>query len=150
MSKREEAIRRLEILERKEMIGAAKQLFIKKNTIPVFERTRLGNIVYGTIFTLGEVSQFPEYKEYNLKELVSKFEEKNDAVVYLATTEKAEFGLLIDLFYVTKYEEEWPMDIENLKNNRQLVYTYNLTNPYFSERGTIRFSVKFGGVLRTE
>ena len=52
MSKREEAIRRLEILERREMIGAAKQLFIKKNTIPVFERTRLGNIVYGTIFTL--------------------------------------------------------------------------------------------------
>ena len=150
MSKRAEAIRRLEILERKGMIGAAKQLFIKKNTIPVFERTALGNIVYGTIFTLEEVNHFPEYQEYNLKEMIEEFEEKNDAVVYLATTEKADFGLLIDLFYVTKYEEEWPMNIENLKNNRQLVYTYNLTNPYFSERGTIRFSVNLGGVLRTE
>lgn len=151
MNKREEAIRRLEILERKGMIETAKQLFIKKDTIPVFERiapTR--NIVYGTLFSLEEVNEFPEYQEYDLKEMIENFEKSRNAVVYLATTEKAEFGLLIDLFYVTKYEEEWPMDIENLKNNRQLVYTYNLTNPYFSERGTIRFSVKFGGVLRTE
>ena len=151
MNKREEAIRRLEILERKGMIGAAKQLFIKKNTIPVFERTALaGNIVYGTIFTLEEVNQFPEYQEYNLKEMIEEFEKTRNAVVYLATTERTDFGLLLDLFFVSQYEEEWFMDIDDFNHNRQCVYVYNLTDSLCSEMGTIGFSVNLGGVLRTE
>lgn len=150
MNQREEAIRRLEILESKGMIEVAKQLFTQKNTIPVFERTVIAkDYVFGTIFSLEEVNEFPEYQEYDLRKKISEFEEKYNSVVYLATTEKTEFGLLLDLFYVSQYEEEWSMDYDAFRNDMQCVYVINLTDSFCSEFGSIGFEVKTGGVLRT-
>lgn len=146
---REEAIRRLTILEDKGMISAVKKHFVENNEICVFERTMLGDINFGTAFKLSELSEFPEYKEFDLKKVVADFEKEYNSVVYTATIEYTDFGLMLDLFCVSQYDDEWYMDNDDFEADRQCVYVYNLTNPMFSEYGTIGFDVSLGGVTRT-
>lgn len=72
------------------------------------------------------------------KERVRKFEEEhNGALVYHVIHSYAEFGECENYLYVSDYPEEWEYDREVIKSGQQLVYAENLTEPQFSELGSI-------------
>lgn len=83
------------------------------------------------------------------KAVVKDFEEKNNAMVYHILHSNTEFGELLALLYVSKYKEEWQTDREDLKDNIALSYVYNVDCPDFSEFGSIGFTQRFGGLVRT-
>lgn len=116
--------------------------FEKDGTVFYSERTPLGGILYW-------ISNEPEWEK-----LVKEFEEQYGALVYHATHEHTAFGECLDLLYVSKHEDEWYMDIQDLECKRkgefnQCVYVLNLTEPAFSEFGTISLKEAAGGLIRT-
>lgn len=82
------------------------------------------------------------------KEMVRKFEEENGALVYLVVRSFTNIGKMDNIFYVSKYKEEWAMDRDDIAENLALVYVVNYDMPDCSEFGTIRWCGIGGGVLR--
>ena len=83
------------------------------------------------------------------KAVVKDFEEKNNAMVYHILHSNTEFGELLAILYVGQYKEEWEMDREDLKEGIAFSYVHNLTCPEYSEFGSIGFTPKYGGLVRT-
>lgn len=81
--------------------------------------------------------------------MVREFEEKYNALVYHAVHSYTEFGELLSLLYVSDYEEEWPIDHEDIPYGVVMTYTINLDEPMFSEFGSICVKPAAGGLLRT-
>lgn len=82
------------------------------------------------------------------KEVVRKFEEENEALVYLVVRSFTNLGKMDSIFYVSKYEEEWYMDRADIDENYALVYVVNHDMPDCSEFGTIAWKSIGSGVLR--
>lgn len=82
------------------------------------------------------------------KEIVKKFEEEHNALVYFVTRSYTEFGMLDSLLYVSDYEEEWEMDREDIQDGYALAYVYNYDIPEYSEFGSIAVQNRFGGLVR--
>ncbi len=83
------------------------------------------------------------------QEMVKKFEEQNDAVVYHVIKSKSSIGLMYSLLYVSQHLEEWEMDSNDLGDNTALAYVVNMNMPDCSEFGTIGIKPMNGGVVRT-
>ena len=128
--KKLEAIERLKILN---IYEDAVVQFQKNGTVMVSERP------LGTLYEINE----------GQKEIVKNFEEENEALVYLLTHTYAEFGELYEIFYVSKHEEEWERDREDIKAMYPFVYVYNVDDEYASEFGCIGVTPRFGGLIRT-
>lgn len=60
------------------------------------------------------------------------------------------FGELLNLLYVTSYEEEWEREREELKEGYPVSYVINLNIPHYSEFGSIGIKTAMGGIVRTE
>ena len=146
---REEALRRLDILESKGLMEEVKDLFEKENKILISERTIFGKKPIGTLFTVDEINSLAEYKQCEIPRKIKEFEKSRNALVYHATLEKMTFGLCLDLFYVSKFDEEWEMDREDLEGNCALVHVVNLTDDFLSETGSIMYEASGGGLIRT-
>jgi hypothetical protein len=129
VDKKKEAIRRMEVLD------------IYSETIRQFEYE--GLISY---------SEPPLGANYWLtteqREIVKKFEEEYNALVYFATTSYTEFGKLDAFLYVSDYEDEWKADMNDLKDGYAYAYVYNHDVPEYSEIGLIRVQPRFGGLVR--
>jgi hypothetical protein len=82
------------------------------------------------------------------KEIVKKFEEEHNALVYFVTRSYTEFGKLDSLLYISDYEEEWEMDREDIQDGYALAYVYNYDIPEYSEFGSIAVQNRFGGLVR--
>ena len=82
-------------------------------------------------------------------EVVRNFEKEHNAVVYHTLHTNTEFGELLAILYVGQYKEEWQTDREDLKQGIAFSYVHNLTCPEFSEFGSIGFTPKYGGLIRT-
>jgi len=129
VDKKKEAIKRMEVLD------------IYSETIRQFEYE--GLISYsepplGTNYWLTE----------ERREIVKKFEEEHNALVYFAATSYTEFGRLDAFLYVSDYEDEWKEDMEYLKDGYVYAYVYNYDCPEFSEIGLVRVQPRFGGLVR--
>ena len=133
-----EATRRLEMLKGLHL-NVLKD-WKKDQTVNVSERQTLGNMTMGMLFWAND----------GQKKLIEKFEEKWDAVVYHCTHEYTIFGELLDMFYVSKHEEEWERDRDELADGYLIAYCENLSDPWCSEIGSIRFGVSGGGLIRVE
>ena len=83
------------------------------------------------------------------EQIVKKFEEEYNALVYFAIRSYTEFGQLDSFLYVSDYEEEWEMDNEDLEDGYAYAYVYNYDVPDFSELGSIGVQERFGGLIRT-
>ena len=82
------------------------------------------------------------------KEMVSKFEQENNALVYLVVRSFTNLGIMDNIFYVSDYQDEWEMDNADLNENYACVYVINHDMPDCSEFGTIAWKSIGGGVLR--
>lgn len=80
--------------------------------------------------------------------LVKDFEERTGNLVYHITHEHSNFGELLDLFIVSKYEEDWNYERDDLYNGAAYCYVINLDEPDFSEFGAIGIRVLGGGIIR--
>ena len=88
-------------------------------------------------------------------ELIKKFENQYNCLVYHAITSTTENEELLTLLYVSQYEDDWPTDREDLKNYDPrygysiMAYVYNLTNDIFSGFGRVCVKPKNSGLVRT-
>ena len=85
---------------------------------------------------------------YEEKEMVSKFEQENNALVYLVVRSFTNLGTMDNIFYVSDYQDEWEMDNADLNENYACVYVINHDMPDCSEFGSIAWKSIGGGVLR--
>lgn len=96
-------------------------------------------------FVMGRLMDVDEATQSLIDEVEAKF----DCLVYHATKERTEFGEIMDFFFVSKYEEEWESDYRSLQEGYAFVYAYNLSEPLYSDLGTIKWETAMGGLLRT-
>ena len=130
----------LRIKQKQEAIERMKMLKIYSQAIKEFERENVINVSEhgGILFWLDDEQQ----------EMVKRFEEKYNAVVYHVIHNYTEFGELYSLLYVSQHENEWDYDKDDIKHNIALCYVVNKDEENFSEFGSIGIKPLFGGVIR--
>lgn len=84
-----------------------------------------------------------------LESAATHFEEERGALVYHALLSRTSMGRMLALLYVSRDEEEWGMDRDDLVEGRACAYVYNLDDLQLSEYGGIAFEVSGGGIVRT-
>lgn len=89
------------------------------------------------------VDNEPKYQK-----IIKDFEEKYEGLVYHAILTHTSFGDLLDLLYVSKHEEEWEMDNEDLDGGYVMVYSNNLDDDMCTEFGSIAIRPVMGGLER--
>lgn len=75
--------------------------------------------------------------EPELEEAVKKFEEKNDALVYMVVRSFTRYGTMDSLLYVCDWQEEWGLENAELSDGIVFSYTINHDDPHGSEFGSI-------------
>lgn len=131
----------LKIKQKQEAIERMKMLKIYSQAIKEFEKENVINVSEhgGILFWLDDEQQ----------EMVKRFEEKYNAVVYHVIHNYTEFGELYSLLYVSQHEQEWDYDKDDIKHDIALCYVVNKDEENFSEFGSIGIKPQFGGVIRT-
>ena len=126
--------------QKQEAIERMKMLKIYTQAIKEFEKENVINVSEhgGILFWLDDEQQ----------EMVKKFEEKYNAVVYHVIHNYTEFGELYSLLYVSQHENEWDYDKDDIKHNIALCYVVNKDEESFSEFGSIGIKPQYGGVIR--
>lgn len=127
--------------QKQEAIERMKMLKIYTQAIKEFEKENVINVSEhdGILFWLDDEQQ----------EMVKKFEEKYNAVVYHVIHNYTEFGELYSLLYVSQHENEWDYDKDDIRHNIALCYVVNKDEENFSEFGSIGIKPQYGGVIRT-
>lgn len=82
------------------------------------------------------------------KEMVRKFEEEHNALVYMVVRAFTQFGEMDSLLYVSDWQEEWEYENEDLRDGYAMSYTINHDMPDCSEFGSIAVKPMFGGLIR--
>ncbi len=131
----------LRIKQKQEAIERMKMLKIYSQAIKEFEKEDVINVSEhgGILFWLDDEQQ----------EMIKRFEEKYNAVVYHVIHNYTEFGELYSLLYVSQHENEWDYDKDDIKHNIALCYVVNKDEENFSEFGSIGIKPQYGGVIRT-
>lgn len=131
----------LKIKQKQEAIERMKMLKIYSQAIKEFEKENVINVSEhgGILFWLDDEQQ----------EMIKRFEEKYNAVVYHVIHNYTEFGELYSLLYVSQHEQEWDYDKDDIKHDIALCYVVNKDEENFSEFGSIGIKPQFGGVIRT-
>jgi len=79
---------------------------------------------------------------------IKEFEEKHQVLVYHAILTPLIYGRMLSLLYVSKYEEEWQRDRNELSEGLPLAYCMNLDDEITSEFGGIQIAKANGGITR--
>lgn len=134
-AQREEAMERLKALRLHENVVRD----FASGKLNLSERTALipGNkrAIFGTLYWLNE----------DEKKAVEEFETEYTAVVYHVMKYNTEFGIQYAMLYVSKNEEEWEMDREDLNNGCGYAF---VTDEYVKELGLVGFKESGGGLVR--
>lgn len=123
-------------------------LKIHENAVNDLEKNDIVNVSF---FGCG-ILYWPTDKQI---ELIKKFEDQYNCLVYHGISSTTEIGELLTLLYISQYESDWPTDREDLKNYDPrygysiMAYVYNLSNDIFSEFGSVCVKPKNGGLVRT-
>lgn len=134
--KREEALKRLSILQEKGLEYKAPIHCFKKGTdIGMFENQggMFKSVYYQIYLNEGEEPYDSLIAE------IKKFEEKEQAMVYLILCTHTVFGDLYDFFFVENDKKKWAKAQKELRNQCPYIYCYNMDTPAFSEKGPIYF-----------
>lgn len=87
------------------------------------------------------------------KELVKKFEDEHNALVYHTIRTATPFGELLNILFVSNYNEEWELDRDDISDDTYLtpfVMCINLNDKFSSDMGYIVVKSQFGGLIRIE
>lgn len=79
---------------------------------------------------------------------IVEFEGWSGGLVYHIIRTETSFGKLLTFLYVSKYKDEWDMDIRDLIAGKPLAYVKNLTADYCSEFGCVGIQPQIGGIHR--
>ena len=102
---------------------------------------------FGALFWLRNE---PEWEK-----IVKKVEEDFGIFVYALTHEHTGFGECLTMLFVPEDTETWEMDYEDVTSKGEdgssivMAYVYNLSNPIFSEFGSVGIKEAGGGLIRT-
>ena len=147
--KREEAIKRLEILKSKGLkYLPAIKCFKEGKDIGLFENQGFMKSVYYQVkLNTGDQGFYDK-----LYSKIQDFEKEYNSLVYLVLVSHYSFGTLCDFFYVSDYEIEWEDDRNDLLDGYTCVYSYNMDDDLCSEIGEIKFKADpvCGGIYRCE
>ena len=128
--------------QKAEAIKRLKLLGIAQYTIRKFEET-------GEVSTCSCVTGEPQPTEDFVKTMIHQLEQQYGFLVFLNVRSETYFGTIDNLFFVGKYDEEWKMSLDDLKDGYALVYAQNWSYPENSEMGSIAFyRTDNGGILR--
>jgi predicted 3-demethylubiquinone-9 3-methyltransferase (glyoxalase superfamily) len=129
--------------QREVAIKCMQKLNIYKPYIKAFEN---GTI---TLFERFGGYYITEDQEPELLNKIKEFEEETGSIVYAVTHERFEFGECYSFLIVSKYDEEWEMTLEEVKDEYAFAYVWNKTDEWCSEYGTIGVKSFGGGIART-
>ena len=123
--------------QKSEAVKRLRMLF-EDSTIPdAFEKA-------GTVYLCdhpdGRPIPIPEEMMDDLRQL----EKEHGLLVYLVIADSWSYSYL----YVSKYKEEWEMDVNDLGEGYPVVYVENLEDPECSEFGSIRIFPNGDGFIR--
>ena len=135
---KQEAIRRLEILQKKYgLIDTVVEEF-KKNDI-VYYSEYISQNIQGILYWVSNKDKYTD--------IIEGFEKKYNAVVYhVISTPVIYGGTLLSILYVSKHQKEWKKDKEELKEGLPLAYCINLADPEMAEFGGIQIQGANGGI----
>ncbi len=128
--KKEEAIKRMGMLG---LFKPCIKAFDRHNELQLTEPT-------------GGLYEFSDNEELNEK--IKTFEEDYNALVYHVIHTYTQFGELYNFLFVSDYEEEWEMDIADVKDGYAIAYVWNKSDDWLSEMGGIAVQERFGGLVR--
>ena len=115
---------------KEEAIRRMKKLRVWSQAIGEFKRRDLVLVTeppVGAVYTL----------EPELAEEVEKFENENNALVYIVVRAFTDFGKMDSMLFVSDYPEEWELDNADINDGIALSYTVNWDMPECSEMGSI-------------
>lgn len=126
-----------------EAIKRMRKMGVFEQTVKQFENDDLVSVSeqpFGAFYWLNDTE----------KEMVRKFEEKHNALVYLVVRTNTTMGLMDSLLFVSDYQEEWEMDMEDLDFNIVMAYVVNHDDLLCSEFGSIGWKLtSAAGIIRT-
>lgn len=127
---------------KKEAIKRMKKLMLLPECIEAFKKHDKVwiSIDEGILFELNN--------EQQVLDAIKDFESEYGTLVYHCVKNKIGDMLVITMFYVPKEKEEWKYDMEDIKQNYSCCYAFNITEPMFSEIGSIQFVKVNGGLKR--
>ena len=126
--------------QKQEALERMKMLNLHGNIIKEFDKEGIVN--------LSENGGFLYWLDSDQQAIVDEFEAEHDALVYHVIHDCTEIGELYSLLYVSKYEEEWEDDRNDLKDGYALVYVKNMDDDFCSEFGSIGVKPQYGGLVR--
>lgn len=130
-------------LQKQEAVKRIKMLKFHENVLKEFQEDVLNKSEFagfhGVLFWLDD-------KE---KEFIKKWEKKSDNLAYHIIKQNTEFGIMMSILYVSKHEEEWQMDLEDLENENAIAYCIIGTDETYGEYGSIGVRPANGGLTRT-
>lgn len=124
-------------------ISAMKSLDIYAPYIKKFEKD--GTV---TLFEGFGGYYIDEHQEPELLKKIGEFEAETGSLVYAVIHNIFEFGECYSFLIVSKYDEEWSMTLEEVKDGYAFSYVWNKTDDYCSEFGTITVKSFGGGIAR--
>lgn len=132
---KQEAIKRMKMLK---LMDNVVEEFKDKGTLYYSERM---NAMFNAV--LYWVDNHEEWSK-----MIKDFEKKWGFMVYHAQLTHTYVGDILSLLYVTKDEEEWEQDRQDIKDGVVYAKCVNLNDDYFSEYGYIGIKPSMGGIVR--
>lgn len=126
---------------KEEAVKRMKMLGIYKRAIKEFEQEGKLNVSRGG---------FLYWLDDDYKEKVAEFEGKFGGLAFLAIEDNTEFGKLLSILYVSRYQSEWESDRDALRTVFPSAYVFNLDAEECSEFGSIGVRNQFGGLVRVD
>ena len=133
---KDEALKRMELLKLNKSVIRD---FKEKDKIYYSERQNA--LFDGILYWLDNNNEWVE--------MVKKFESSRNALVYHAQFTRTVYGDCLSLLFVSKFEDEWGLEHQDILDERAVAYVINLDDPDLSEMGYIGLVSKNGGVSRT-
>lgn len=134
---KEEAIKRLEMLEGKYSLHENVLKEFKKNE-RIYYSESLGGNYNGILYWIDNEEEFIEE--------IKKTERKRNIYVYHCILKHTEYGELLLMLYVSNEKEDWEGERKDLLNGLPIIYACNLKDKMFSEFGRIELIGVNGGL----
>lgn len=135
----------LKELQKAEAVKRMKMLKLDKSVIKEFLQD--GKIFYSE--RQNNIFQAVLYYVSNDEQLVQKvkdFEEEYNALVYHAQLTHTVYGKMYSFLYVSKSQDEWELDIDDLENDCCYAFVWNNE---VEDIGLIGVKSTMGGIVRT-